>query len=91
MISGLPIEKQSRIHAFSCLFYAKLTELKDPQAAHDLVCRWTKNIDLFNLDYILFPINQSHHWSLFVVVNPGLLVSKNLKALPFFSFVLMLC
>jgi sentrin-specific protease 7 len=68
--------KKTKIHAFSCLFYAKLTELRDPKAAHDLVCRWTKNINLFDLDFILFPINSSNHWSLCVIVRPWLLVRK---------------
>lgn len=69
-------EKRKRIHAFSCLFYAKLTEVSKPEEAHTLVAKWTKNVDLFAMDYILFPINSANHWSLMVLAHPDLLVRK---------------
>jgi hypothetical protein len=66
--------QRNRIHAFSCLFYAKIMEGKTAQDRHDLVAKWTKNINLFELDFILFPINQSNHWSLVVLARPNLLL-----------------
>lgn len=65
---------QRKAYAFSCLFYAKLTEGRGGKAAHDLVARWTKNVNIFEQDFIFFPINQGHHWSLVVIVRPALLL-----------------
>jgi hypothetical protein len=33
--------------------------------------RWTKSVDLFDMDYVLVPINLDLHWSLTVIVRPG--------------------
>eukprot|EP01033_Poteriospumella_lacustris_P016720 gene16720-11963_t len=67
--------KRQRIHAFSCLFYAKLTETNKAEDAHALVAKWTKNVNLFALEYVLFPINMMNHWSLMVLTRPDLLVN----------------
>lgn len=64
-------EKRAKVHAFSTLFYPKLTEEKDLVNAHKLVARWTKNFDIFSKDFVLVPVNQSIHWSLFVLVRPN--------------------
>ena len=41
------------------------------------VSRWTKSVDLFVMDLVLVPINLDSHWSLVVILRPGLLlVSK---------------
>lgn len=79
-------EKRKRIHAFSCLFYAKLTEVSKPEEAHTLVAKWTKNVDLFAMDYILFPINSANHWSLMVLARPDLLVRRKLFYLVYCLF-----
>ena len=73
-ISELPLEKQNKIHAFSCLFYTKLCEEKEEESAHAVVARWTKNVNLFEKDFVLVPVNMSYHWSLTVIVRPGLLL-----------------
>lgn len=76
ILSRLDPERRKKIHAFSCHFYSKLTEgsPNDDQAAHQLVARWTKNVNLFEMDFVFFPINLTNHWSLFVLVRPHLLV-----------------
>jgi Ulp1 family protease len=81
----LPENRRNKIHAFSCLFYAKLLEENHHEAQHQLVSRWTKNVDLFSLDFILFPINLRHHWSLIVMARPQLWIEameKRGKYLP---------
>ena len=35
------------------------------------VLKWTTDVDLFKKKFIIVPINDSLHWSLLVVVNPG--------------------
>eukprot|EP00981_Chlorochromonas_danica_P005158 scaffold1036_cov169-Ochromonas_danica.AAC.38 len=76
ILSRLEPERRKKIHAFSCHFYSKLTEGSSSnggQAAHQLVARWTKNVNLFEMDFVFFPINLTNHWSLFVLVRPHLL------------------
>jgi sentrin-specific protease 7 len=73
------MELRDKVHAFSCLFYTKLIEAKDSKAQHQLVSRWTKNINLFEKEFILFPINLNYHWSLMVIARPKLWVQEILK------------
>lgn len=72
MLSDIPTDRRSKVHAFSCFFFTKLIEVNDAKQAHALVARWTKNVDIFDMDYILVPINMNLHWSLLVIVKPGL-------------------
>lgn len=60
--------KTSKVHFFSSHFFSTLQE-KGPSG----VSRWTtkKNIDIFSKTFIFIPINESLHWSLCVVCNPG--------------------
>ena len=75
---------KNRIHVFSCLFYSKLSEASNDVASHALVARWTKNVNLFEKDFVLVPVNMSYHWSLTVVVRPGLLLVCELS-FPFYT------
>ena len=68
-------EKASRLHIFSSLFYSKLTELSEYES-YQLVKRWTKNVDIFEKDFLIIPINESNHWSLTIIVRPGLLMKS---------------
>ncbi len=36
------------------------------------VSRWTKNVDVFSKRFLLIPVNEALHWSLALVVNPGI-------------------
>lgn len=74
LINSLAVDKKSKVFAFSCLFYAKLTEVEDIKAGYDLVSRWTKHVNIFDFDFVFFPINLKMHWSLFVAVRPGLMM-----------------
>jgi Ulp1 family protease len=38
---------------------------------HEAVKKWTSKVNLFELDYIIVPINKDSHWSLVVMVRPG--------------------
>jgi hypothetical protein len=64
----------SDIHIFSSHFFTALED--GPKAVES----WTakKDIDIFKKKLIFIPINQSLHWSLCVVVNPGAIM--NVKA-----------
>ena len=101
MLAGIDSLQRAKIHVFTCYFYTKLLEGRSPPDQHALVSRWTKNVDLFDMDYIIgthspthtlllthsltfslthllihsliVPVNLTGHWSLFVIVKPGLI------------------
>lgn len=77
MRTTLPVEVSSRTHVFSCQFFTRLSQEKDPFEAYKLVSSWTKQIDLLSLDFIVVPINDGAHWSLTIIVRPFLAL-KNL-------------
>ena len=60
--------EMSSVHFFTSHFFTTLDD-EGPEA----VSSWTakKNIDIFKKRFIFIPINESLHWSLCVVVNPG--------------------
>ena len=41
------------------------------KATFEQVRRWTSKVDIFAKDYLLIPINDADHGTLFVIVNPG--------------------
>ena len=61
-------------HFFTSLFYTMLST-KGP----DSVAKWSaaKQLNVFEKRYIFIPVNESLHWSLAVVVNPGEIVRKH--------------
>ncbi|EFJ40743.1 hypothetical protein VOLCADRAFT_99390 [Volvox carteri f. nagariensis] len=77
--SRLSADVQQRFHIFSPFFFTKLLEKHSGLAGctliaeedHNLVKRWTKNVDLFSKDYIVVPINGQQHWSLVIICHPG--------------------
>jgi hypothetical protein len=64
----------SDLHIFSSHFFTTLLD-----EGTDAVRSWTakKNIDIFQKKLIFIPINQSLHWSLCVIVNPGAIVNAS--------------
>ncbi len=38
---------------------------------YDLTKSWTKNVDLFEKDYLFIPVCEKLHWSLLIVCHPG--------------------
>ena len=40
---------------------------------------WTKNVDIFKKRLLIFPINDSLHWTVCIVCNPGRLVRRYSK------------
>ena len=39
---------------------------------HSRVKSWTKNVDIFSKDFVVFPINEKAHWFLVGICFPGL-------------------
>lgn len=75
-------EDQNRTHVFSTYFYKRLTsphsqgpvnkELTAAQKRHARVSKWSKNVNIFEKDFIVIPINEHAHWFLAMICFPGL-------------------
>ncbi|XP_034153136.1 sentrin-specific protease 6 isoform X1 [Esox lucius] len=83
MLAVLKEEDSSRTHMFSSFFYKCLSQTEQGVAQgsedhpvkkmrHNRVRTWTRNVDLFQKDFIFVPINESAHWFLAVICFPGL-------------------
>ena len=71
--------QRDQVHIFNTFFYTKLTnnlnsklDSKNMHEKHSLVSKWTKNVDLFEKDFILIPIHDHAHWLLAIICYPSL-------------------
>uniref|UniRef100_A0A1J3JAS1 Putative ubiquitin-like-specific protease 2A n=1 Tax=Noccaea caerulescens TaxID=107243 RepID=A0A1J3JAS1_NOCCA len=87
--SRIPPEERGRFHFFNCFFFRKLANLDKGspstfggREAYQRVQKWTKNVDLFEKDYIFVPINFSFHWSLIIICHPGESVPSHVENPP---------
>ena len=62
-----------RTYIFSIYFYSRLTmkssssaNIPKSEIMHNNVKKWTKNVNIFEKDFIVIPINECDHW--FVVI-----------------------
>ena len=64
-------ELAGRVYWFNTFFFASLTQTARGQGRinYDAVTKWTRNVDLFNFDYIIVPINESAHWYIALICN----------------------
>jgi len=84
MNEKLSKEDQSTVHIFSTMFYKSLTtglkkksedsesDLNTAERRHAKVKGWTKNVDLFKKDILVFPICEHSHWYLVIAIKPGM-------------------
>ncbi|XP_075164173.1 sentrin-specific protease 6-like [Haematobia irritans] len=80
----IPKTQRERTHIFSTFFYKRLTTFtrhtdKDKnmrqsaaQKRHARVQNWTKNVNIFEKDFIIIPINEHSHWFLAIICFPRL-------------------
>ena len=77
----LPSEDRAGVHVFSTMFYKRLTlqhktnedsSLNSAEKKHSRVKGWTKNLNLFEKNLIIFPICEHSHWYLVIAVRPHL-------------------
>lgn len=67
-------EKQRRsIHIFSSFFYNKLSAsvMKSDVKSRLKLGRWTRNLNIFEKQIVIVPINEHLHWSLAIITIPG--------------------
>ncbi|XP_046432361.1 uncharacterized protein LOC124185514 isoform X5 [Neodiprion fabricii] len=74
-------EDQKRTHVFSSHFYKRLTHSHVSDAnnrllratkRHSGVQKWTKDVNIFEKDFIIIPINERSHWIVAIICFPGL-------------------
>ncbi|XP_012541757.1 sentrin-specific protease 6 isoform X2 [Monomorium pharaonis] len=74
---------QQRTYVFSSFFYKRLTSSYDqvtesvvPKTLaakqHARVQQWTKNVNIFEKDFVIIPMNEDSHWYLIIICFPGL-------------------
>lgn len=63
-------EKRAQVHFFNSFFYTSLT-IKNGKKTfnYEGVKKWTKNKDIFNLPYVVVPINIDLHWFVAIICN----------------------
>lgn len=78
-------EQVEKTHIFNTFFYEALsgTPTRNPKSSsygmnpaqkrHERVEKWTKNVNLFDKDFVIVPINQNAHWFLVIICFPGLI------------------
>ena len=85
-LDKLSDEQRSKTHIFSSFFYNRLTKvtarqriekdrdvkLTPSQKRHERVKNWTKNVNIFDKDFVIIPINEQSHWFLAIICYPGL-------------------
>lgn len=84
-LEHLKDDEREKTHIFSTFFYKRLTTMpsrsrpdKDAakqtaaQKRHSRVKNWTKNVNIFEKDYIVIPINEQSHWFLAIICFPHL-------------------
>ncbi|KAL9928467.1 sentrin-specific protease 7-like isoform 1-T1 [Glossina fuscipes fuscipes] len=76
--------ERARTFIFSALFYQTLSTFArdinfhkhvnetDDEKSYVRVRNWTKNVNLFEKDFIIVPINENSHWFLAIICFPSL-------------------
>lgn len=73
-------DQRDKTHIFSQFFYKRLTQmnrdkeskLTAPQKRHVRVANWTKNVNIFEKDFVIIPINEQSHWFLAIICFPNM-------------------
>ncbi|KAL4903404.1 hypothetical protein BDW74DRAFT_179821 [Aspergillus multicolor] len=60
-----------RVYFFNSYFYEALTKNVKRKCSinYENVEKWTRNVDIFSYDYLVVPINETHHWYLAIICN----------------------
>ncbi|XP_031627196.1 sentrin-specific protease 6-like [Contarinia nasturtii] len=76
-------EQKNVTHIFDSFFYQVLTDSVSSDRKNSnqeklaRLDRWTKNINIFDMDFIVVPINQREHWYLAIICFAGLVEVKS--------------
>ena len=80
----LPPDDRAGVFIYSTMFFVSLTADKKNQEKlparekrHLKVASWTKSVDIFSKNILIFPICTNSHWFLIVVIKPGLVTTPD--------------
>ncbi|KAK4501411.1 hypothetical protein PRZ48_007220 [Zasmidium cellare] len=63
-------EHKSKVHFFNTYFFSSMSNKNGKKDFnYEAVERWTKKTDLFNIPYIVVPINLELHWFVAIICN----------------------
>ncbi|KAE8220537.1 hypothetical protein CF319_g5949 [Tilletia indica] len=64
------------VTAMDSLWFSRIQDRWNatPREANWFSTVFTKNVDVFSRPYFIIPINDSQHWSIILVINPGFLL-----------------
>ena len=73
-----------KTYTFSIYFYKRLTmntksstlAMSQAEVMHNNVKKWTKNVNIFDKDFIVVPINDCEHWFVIIICYPALINTK---------------
>jgi len=67
--------QKEKTYIFNSYFYKRLTHKTsnktDPTVIHAQVKKWTRNVDIFQKDFVIIPINEHCHWYLAIICFHG--------------------
>jgi len=67
-------EQRQKTYMFNSYFYKRLTQKQgkfSPEQMHNHVKKWTRNVDIFQKDFIIIPVNENCHGYLVIICYPG--------------------
>lgn len=65
--------REGQVHFFNTFFYEKLSN-SGRTIDHKAVETWTRKVNIFDIDYVVVPVNESSHWYVCIICNlPNLL------------------
>nr|OQO29712.1 hypothetical protein B0A51_03471 [Rachicladosporium sp. CCFEE 5018] len=63
-------ERKNEVHFFNSFFFSSLMNKNGKKGFnYDAVKKWTKNKNLFDLPYVVVPINENLHWYVAIICN----------------------
>jgi len=67
-----------RVYVFNTFFFKKWIGFHncDYLSRYNQVKKWTKNVNIFNKDFLVIPVNYKLHWSLGIVCFPGEVIKE---------------
>lgn len=75
LLNEVPSECSSRIHIFDSIFHGQLDKIFqekiDSKKLKQLINKWLNNTDIFDKNYLIFPVCQEDHWFAIVVCYPA--------------------
>jgi len=82
ILRDLSPEIKDKFHIYNVFFLTKLMEIRPESQTFDIVDnyqmvkKWTSSVDIFSKEFLVIPNFESKHFSLLLVIRPGLVEPK---------------